>query len=117
MLSADSALADIVDYICINVWPVHCLPCLCLHLVYPLVGSVQVSKSTVEWFQGNTNAGSPEEEAGFYGQLIQGSPEVSGEPWDLLLAIWPSPYGKAVHYTVYQVTFDGTLNDIQLGIG
>ena len=36
---------------------------------------------------------SPEEEAGFYGQLILGSPGVPGDAWDLLPVIWPAPVG------------------------
>ena len=48
VLGADSALVHVTGYICINAWPVNCLSCLCLHLIYPLVGSVQVSKGAVK---------------------------------------------------------------------
>ena len=90
MLGADSALTDIVCYVCIKVGPVDCLSCLCLHLLHPLVGSVQVSKGMVKKFQGNADAASLEEEASLYEQLIPSAPEVLDDPWDLLLAIWPS---------------------------
>ena len=48
MFSADSALADIIDYIGIDARPVHYLSCLYLHLVYPLMCSKQVSKGAIE---------------------------------------------------------------------
>ena len=92
LLGANGALADVIDYICINARPAHCLSCLCLHLNYLLVHPMQASKGAVQYFLGNTNAGSLEETS-FYGQLISGSPEVSGDPQDLLAAIWPTPYG------------------------
>ena len=34
VLGADSTLADVINYICINAGPIHCLSCLCLHLIY-----------------------------------------------------------------------------------
>ena len=89
MLSADTALADIVSYICIDVGPVHCLSCLYLHLFYPLVGSMQVHMGTVEEFWGNTDVAFLEE-ACLYGQLVLDTPEMSGNPQDLLLVIHPS---------------------------
>ena len=48
VLGADSALVDVISYICINSRPVHYLSCLCLHLIYCLVDSMQVSKGAVE---------------------------------------------------------------------
>ena len=57
------------------------------------------------------------EEASFYGQLILGTPEVSGNPWDLLPAIQPTPKTEAIQCAVCQVMFDGTSNGIQLGSG
>ena len=59
----------------------------------------------------------PEEEACFCGQLIPGTPEVCGDPWDLLPAIWPYLKGEVVQCAVHQVTFNGTSDGIQLGSG
>ena len=52
---------------------------------------MHVSKGVVEEFWRNKDVASLEEEAGPYGQLIPGAPEISGNPWDLLPVIWPSP--------------------------
>ena len=93
VLGAGSALADINSYISVDAGSVHCLSCLCLHHFYPLVGSVQVSKDMAEEVWGNTDAASLEEEAGLYGQLVLGVPKMSGDPWDLLSVIQPSPQG------------------------
>ena len=84
MLSADCASADIISYFSIYARPIYCLSCLHLHLVYPLMCSVQVGKGMMEEFQSNADSVSLEEEAGFYGQFIPDSPEMSGDPWDLL---------------------------------
>ena len=80
VLGAASASADIICYICINVGPVYCLSCLCLHPLHPYVGSMQVIEGMGEEFWWNTEAASLEEEASLYGQLITGAPELSGDP-------------------------------------
>ena len=79
-MSADSVLVDIICYVSVNAGPVYCLSCLCLHLLHPQVGPVQVSNGTVKESWGNVDAASLEEEAGLYGQLILGVPEVLGYP-------------------------------------
>ena len=84
---------DVICYICIDAGPVYCLSCLCLHLLHPLVGSVQVSEGTVEEFLENADMATLEEEASLYGQLVSATPEVSGYPWDLLPTIKPTPNG------------------------
>ena len=91
VFSADCAPADIVGYFSIDAGPIHCLSSLCLHHVYPLMDSVQVSKGAIEGFWGNADVGSLEEEAGFYRPLILGSPEMSDNPPDLLPVVWPTP--------------------------
>ena len=58
VLGAGCAVADIVGYVILYAGPIHCLSCLCLHPVYPLICSVQVGKDTVEEFWGNTYSGS-----------------------------------------------------------
>ena len=90
---ADSAVAGIVTYVSIYARPVHCLSCLCLHLVYPLMCSMQASKGVMEEFWGNTGLGTLEEEISFNRQFIPGSPEVPGDLQDLLPALWPTPKG------------------------
>ena len=91
VLGTDGASADVICYICVNAGSVYCISCLCLHLLYPLVGSMQVSKGMVKEFWGNINAATFEEEAGLYGQLVPGAPNVLGYPWDLLPVIGPNP--------------------------
>ena len=66
VLSVDCAPADIVSYVSIYARPIHCLSHLCLHLVYPLMCSMQVSKGMIEKFQRNADSCSLEEEADFY---------------------------------------------------
>ena len=114
MLGADSALADIICYIGINARPVYCPSCWCLHLLYPLVGSIYVSEGMVKEFGGNADTASLEEEAGLYGQFIPGTSEVLGHSWGLLRVIWPSPTGEVVQCAVHQVP---SSNGIQLGSG
>ena len=96
MLGADGALMDVVYYVCIDAGPVDCLSCLCLHFLHPLVGSMQVTKGTFKEFWGNKDRAFLEEEACLYGQLILGAPDVSGDPQDLLLVIWPYLKGEVV---------------------
>ena len=72
MLSADCAPAEIVSYVGIYARSIHCLSHLHMHLVYPLMCSMQVSKSTVKGSWRNADSGSLEEEASFYGQFIRG---------------------------------------------
>ena len=43
VLFADSALADIICYVCVDARPVDVLSCLCLHLLHPMVGSIHIS--------------------------------------------------------------------------
>ena len=93
MLGADGALTDIICYVCINARPVSCLSCLCLHLLHPLVGSIQVIEGTVKVFWGNADMASLEEEPSLYGQLVPSTLEVFSDPRDLLPVIWPSPKG------------------------
>ena len=73
MFGADCALMDVVSYVCIDARPVDCLSCQCLHLLHPLVGSIQVSKGMVEEFGGNADVPSLKEEASLYGQFIPGT--------------------------------------------
>ena len=48
VLSAYCALADIVGYVSVYARPIHCLSCLGLHPIGPLVCTMQVSKGMVE---------------------------------------------------------------------
>ena len=91
VLGADGELTDVICNVCIDAGPINCLSCMCLHLLHPLMGSLQIGEGTVEEFWGNTDLASLEEEAGLYGQFLPGTPEVSDNPWDLLPAIQPSP--------------------------
>ena len=60
MLGAGGALTDIVCDVCIDAGQVDCLSHLCLHLLNPLVDSMQVSKNLVEKLWGNVDTASLE---------------------------------------------------------
>ena len=53
---ANGAAVDIVSYVGIYAGPIHCLPCLDLHLIDTLMCSMQISKDTVEELQGNVDS-------------------------------------------------------------
>ena len=63
VLSADCAPADIVCYVSIYARTIHCPSCLCLHLVYPLMCSMQVGKGAIDKFWGNADLDSFKQEA------------------------------------------------------
>ena len=91
MFGADGISVDVICYICVKAGPIYCLSCLCLHLLHPLVSSMQVRKGTVEEFWGNVDTATLEEEASLYRKLIPGTTEMLGYPLDLLPAIQLAP--------------------------
>ena len=104
----------IVRDVSINAGPIHCFSSLCLHLLHPLVGFMKVSKGAVKVFWGNADFTSLQENTGLKGQLVLGTPEVSGDPLYLFKVVRLSPKGEAVHCAVYWVMFDCSSNGIQL---
>ena len=50
MFGADGASTDVVCDVCTSARSVECLSCLCLHLLHPLMDSVQVRKGMVKEF-------------------------------------------------------------------
>ena len=76
---AFGAPSDVIGNVIIDAGPIICLSCLCLHLLHPLVCSVEVSKGVVKEFWGNTDLVSLQENTGLEGQLILDTPEVSGK--------------------------------------
>ena len=76
----------------VNVRPINCFPCLCLHLFHPLVGSTEVCKGAVGDFLGEILR-FPSGEYWSLGKLIPGAPEVPNDSWDLPVVVWPSPEG------------------------
>ena len=93
MLGAYGAPFDIIDDICINVGPVNCLTGLGLHLLYPLVCTVEVSEGSVKEHGGYVDFISLQENTDLNGQLVPGAPEMMGDPQDLLKVVRPSPKG------------------------
>ena len=91
MLGTYGTLLDVVNDVYINAGPVNGLFGLGLHFYHPLVCAMEVSKGTVKELWGEADSVSFQENISLDGQLIQGNPEVSGNPWDLLEALWPYP--------------------------
>ena len=87
------APSDVIGDVSINAGPINCLYCLCLHLLHPLLCSVEVSKGMVKEFWGDADFVSLQKNTSLSGQLILGAPQVSGDLWDLLEAVRLSPEG------------------------
>ena len=64
MPCAYGAPVYIVSNVGINAWLIDCFPHLCLHLLYPIVCSVQVSKGVVDEFWENADLASLQENNG-----------------------------------------------------
>ena len=105
VFGANSALTDIVRYICTYARPIHSLSCLSLHLINALMCPMQISKGPFKEFRWNANPCHLEEKTIIDGQFIPSAPEVSGNTWDVLNSIWPSSEVEVMDCAIHQVSF------------
>ena len=116
MFGAYGAPVDIVSHVCIYARPKHCLPCLDLHPIGPLVFEMQISKGMVKELWGSTDSCPLEEEAQIDEQFVPVSPEMSGNAGNVLPSIRPPSNSEAIDSAIHQGTFHRALNDVQFSI-
>ena len=108
---------DVVNDICINARPVKCLSGLGLHLLHPLMCTVEVSEGPIEKLGEYAGRISLQENTGLDEQLIPGAPEVISDTQHLLLVVRSSPENEAIQGVVDQVTLYSSSDSIQFVSG
>ena len=96
VLDADCALADIVSYVSIYDGQIPCLPHLGLLPIDTLMCSMKISKAVIKELWVNTDSCPFEKKARIDRQFIPGTPEMSGNVGNFLLALGPSSKDEAI---------------------